>query len=534
MNLDREHIERELILSRCVEKLLDKPGYYAFLIGAGVSVCADIPLGGGIVRILRQRLLEELRREVSPDAAEDIFQKLGWFQDRETEYSEAILRAFSSDHDRQAFFRELISGKMPTLAHYYLASIIAHGCCNLVLTTNFDDLLEKAFASLRFDQFNVITHHTTTEYVFSSSGLVTLVKLHGHYTFPQLANLTEETRKLSGRLQSYFESLLRNYGLIVCGYAGRDKSVMAPLEKAVRRRTMPKGMLWCIRKETDIKDSSYLRALSRAGIGNIHFLRIEDADSFYQDLHNRLGLSDIRVLNALSSERYDYQRKKFMDRLATGLSLELPEQVIDNELHYELIQRSDELDMHKDTFVSTRRLAVRNVSSRPIYRIKHLEVGEKKITHSDLSLTGRVLSNNALLSFEPLNDPSLGFCRAFDILLPSPILPGQKTEIEYSLSWPGEPSTYGQQPHSQSISLLRYRKGVSRLVFKVTIGNNASIPITHAWVLGVDDRYKEREVLESCNIEKLHDNWSFQFATDSPKDCLYILYYQLGLSHEYQ
>lgn len=72
------------------------------------------------------------------------------------------------------------------------------------------------------------------------------------------------------------------------------------------------------------------------------------------------------------------------------------------------------------------------------------------------------------------------------------------------------------------------------MVFKVTIGNNASIPITHAWVLGVDDRYKEREVLESCNIEKLHDNWSFQFATDSPKDCLYILYYQLGLSHEYQ
>jgi SIR2-like domain len=528
VGLDPEDIERELVLARCAEHLRSSPGHYAFLLGAGMSAGAGIPLGGAIVTMLRRRLIEELRRDVSPQAGEELFRQLGWFQNPETEYAEALLRAFSSDHDRQRFFRKLIAGKMPTLAHYYLASIIASGHCKLVLTTNFDDLLEKALVSLRFDEFNVIAHATDTEYVSARPELVTLVKLHGHYTFPQLSNLSEETHKLQRQLREYFQFLMRDHGLIVAGYAGGDRSIMEPITRSLRARTMPRGVIWCVRRSDEAKRTSYLRELERLGTGNVRFLRVEDMDDFYRDLHTRLGLPDDRVLDALSAERHRYQQKKMLQRLSTGMSLDLQEAAIDNDLRYVGIRRHDVVDMLKDSIRSVRRLRVRNLGSAPVLGLRHAEYGENKIAHAALALEGRCLQSGEELSFRPLNDPGLSFCRVFEMGLPEPLLPGKEAEIEYRLQWPGEPAHYGQQPHCQSISLIRYRRGADRLEFSVEVTGSSQAPMTRAWVFGVNDDYQEHQVIERCAIEKGADGFKAGFSVDAPRDCLYILYYLLA------
>lgn len=528
MPVDADEVERGLVLARCVEQLRRGPGQYAFLLGAGISANAGVPLGGAIVTMLRERLLEELRRDVSPAAGEEVFRELGWFQDPETEYSEALQRAFSSDHERQRFFRELIAGKMPTLAHYYLANIIASGHCNLVLTTNFDDLLEKALAGLRCNEFNVIAHATETEYVSTHPDMVTLVKLHGHYTFPQLANLTEETQRLQRRLREYFAFLMRDHGLIVTGYAGRDRSIMEPITRSVRERTIPKGIIWCIRKTDAVARTPFLRELQRLGAGNVRFLRIQDTDDFYRDLHSRLGLPEDRVLDALSSERYRYQQQKMLQRLSTGMSLDLQGPTIDHNMRYLRLQRHDEVDMTQNTLRSTRRLHVRNLSSTPVGHMPHAEYGENKITHADLALTGRCLRSDMPLQFRPINDPDLSFRRAFEIILPSAIEPGGEAEIEYGLSWPEEPAHYGQQPHSQSISLIRYRRGVEQLDFNVAVKCLAGAPLTRAWVFGLNENFQEHEIIEDSVVNKVSGAHQFSFSIAAPRDCLYMLYYILG------
>jgi hypothetical protein len=528
MPLRPEDVERELVLARCAQQLRDKPGHYAFLLGAGISNAAGIPLGGAIVTMLRERLLNDLQRDVSPAAGDEMFQQLGWFQDPETAYSEALLRAFSSDHERQRFFRELIVDKMPTLAHYYLASIIASGHCNLILTTNFDNLLEKALTSLRFDEFNVITHAASTEYVTAHPDVVTLVKLHGHYTFPQLANLADETAQLSRQLREYFEYLMRDYGLIVAGYAGRDRSIMEPITRSVRGRTVPKGVIWCVRGDGSVERAPYLRELERTGAGSVRFLRIQDMDDFYRDLHERLGLPDDRVLDALSAERYRYQRQKLLQRLSTGMSLDQPAGTVDEHLRYLHLRRHDELDMTTNDLRSTRRLLVRNDGSVPVTLLTHAEYGENKITHADLRASGHCVKTGRPLEFRPLQDPSLSFCRAFEMRLPRPIEPGEEAEIEYALSWPGEPAHYGQQPHSQSVSLIRYRRGVSRLQFSVTVKGAPGAPMTRAWAFGLNERFQEHQIMESLTILDQGDSQRIDFEADAPTDWLYVLYYVLG------
>ena len=527
MPLSPEEVERELVLARCAEQLRTAPGNYAFLLGAGMSAGAGIPLGGTIVRMLRQRLIEELQHDISPEAGESLFKELGWFQDPETEYAEALQRAFSSDHERQRFFRELIAGKMPTLAHYYLASIIASGHCNLVLTTNFDDLLEKALASLHLDEVNVIAHATETEFVSTNPELVTVVKLHGHYTFPQLSNLADETQRLQRQLRKYFEFLLRDHGLIVAGYAGNDRSIMDPITRSLRDRTLPRGVVWCVRRNEASTPASYLQELERLGTGNVRFLRIQDVDEFYRDLHTRLGLPDNQVLDALSAERYRYQQKKMLQRLSTGMSLDLQEAAIDNDLRYLRIRRHDEVDMVDQSVRSTRRLRVRNVGSAPISGLRHAEYGENKITHSDLSLSGRCVETGEPLEFRALNDPSMSFCRVFEMVLPSVLKPGEEAEVEYRVEWPGETLHYGQQPHSQSISLIRYRRGVERVEFRVVV-RSPDAPMSRAWVFGLSDNYEEHQIVENPEIQETKEGFEVEFSVDNPPDCLYMVHYLLA------
>lgn len=531
MGIDPEDIERELVLARCAEQLRTSPGHYAFLLGAGMSAGAGIPLSGTIVALLRQRLLNEMKHDISPEAGEGLFKELGWFQDPETEYAEALLRAFSSDHERQAFFRELIADKMPTLAHYYLASIIANGHCNLILTTNFDDLLEKALWSLRLSEFNVIAHASETEYISANPDVVTLVKLHGHYTFPQLANLTEETRKLQRRLRDYFTSLMRDHGLIVAGYAGRDRSVMDPIAHSLRDRTIPRGVIWCVRKSERAARVEYLQEMKQVGAGNVRFLSIQDVDDFYRDLHSRLNLPESRVLDALSAERHRYQQRKMLHRLSTGMSLDLQESAIDRDLQYLRIRRLDEVDMPGNRWRSRRRLLVKNLSSTPLHVLRHAEYGENKITHSDLALAGCCLSTGESLDFRSLSDPGMSFCRIFEMALPRPLRPGEEAEVEYQLEWPGEPAHYGQQPHSQSISLIRYRRGVKRLEFAVKVRVEPGTRMSRAWAFGLSENYEEHQIIEDLPTSEDADFFQIEFEIDEPRDCLYMLHYLLGPPH---
>ena len=121
------------------------------------------------------------------------------------------------------------------------------------------------------------------------------------------------------------------------------------------------------------------------------------------------------------------------------------------------------------------------------------------------------METGEVVAFRPLGDPDLSFCRAFEIVLPAAVAPGAETEIEYQLTWPGEPAQYGQQPHSQSVSLIRYARGVGSLDFRVAVRCSADQPMRRAWVFGVADDYHERTLVEDASIEARANSFEFAF-----------------------
>ena len=80
-----------------------------------------------------------------------------------------------------ACVREVLKGKQPTLGHRMLASLGGLLRLNIILTTNFDDLLERAFADAR-NPLTVFEVHLNSNLPSAAalSNHRSLVKLHGH------------------------------------------------------------------------------------------------------------------------------------------------------------------------------------------------------------------------------------------------------------------------------------------------------------------------------------------------------------------
>jgi hypothetical protein len=81
---------------------------------------------------------------------------------------------------RDSFFREILPGRYPTLGHRMLAALASAMRIDLILTTNFDDLIERAFEAGRnkLQEFE-ITPGSPLPLWTSVSLQRSIIKLHG-------------------------------------------------------------------------------------------------------------------------------------------------------------------------------------------------------------------------------------------------------------------------------------------------------------------------------------------------------------------
>lgn len=124
-------------------------GVYALLIGSGVSRSAGIPTGWEVLEDLIRKLAHVKGEDSGPDPA-------AWFKDkfrREPDYAKLLdalskspsvrsqlLRSYFEPNDEE---REL-GLKAPTAAHRAIAEFVSSGYIRVIVTTNFDRLLEMA------------------------------------------------------------------------------------------------------------------------------------------------------------------------------------------------------------------------------------------------------------------------------------------------------------------------------------------------------------------------------------------------------
>ena len=254
------------------------PNFTLFL-GAGASVTSGIRHAG--------ELISEWRDTYSDMHGEDKLTAQYWYG-KSNEYSELFESLYDQPSQRRELIETYIDEGVPSWGYIYLVNLLIENCFNTVFTTNFDDLLNEACYSYSKNLRPIVSaHDSSISSVRLTSARPKIIKLHGDFLFDNIKNTVRELESLEDNMRSKFKQFASEFGMIVVGYAGNDRSVMDTLNTLLHTdSSFPHGIYWCVLKGEVV--SSEVENLSR--FPRFHIVEIDGFDNFFAELHDSLDL----------------------------------------------------------------------------------------------------------------------------------------------------------------------------------------------------------------------------------------------------
>ncbi len=247
-----------------VGRLAERPQHtqHAVLLGAGCSVTSGIPAAGALVE---DTWLPRLHRYRGGDgeSLEDWAARAFPGYDPNSpalSYGPVMEALFPLKHDKQKEVERICRNHDPGFGCCVLAKLIERASpdFNVVLTTNFDDLIADALYLFTESRPLVIPHAALAGFMRADFGRPLVVKLHGDHQLEPL-NTKEELAALNAAVRERLQSLLQQRGLVVMGYAGNDDSVMDALER-LPGDTLGPGVWWVARSTPNDRVLEWLSA----------------------------------------------------------------------------------------------------------------------------------------------------------------------------------------------------------------------------------------------------------------------------------
>jgi hypothetical protein len=276
------------------------PGVYALLLGSGVSSAAGIPTGQEIVLNLIQKLAAMQRVETQPDWMKWYHEIYGCYP----KYDELLERFAPTQTERMALLRSYFEPnseekeqglKEPTKAHRAIAKLVALGYVRIIITTNFDCIMENALVDegIAPDIISSIDYlKGALPYVHSKCYIV---KLHGDYRDSRIKNTPEELACYPIEMNSFLDRVFDEFGLIICGWSSfNDKA----LRDAILRCPSRRFTTFWLSKGEPIDEAKQLIQHRRAEV-----ILIDDANQSFIDLvENVKSLRDLESSSPISIE----------------------------------------------------------------------------------------------------------------------------------------------------------------------------------------------------------------------------------------
>jgi hypothetical protein len=190
------------------------------------------------------------------------------------EYSYYFELMFGEDYAaQQSYIQDQMSPDKVTLTigPRVLASLLLMERSRLVFTTNFDDVLEDAYAAVagkNLTSFNLEGTYAALD-ALNAERFPLYAKIHGDFRYQKIKNLSKDLLSNDEKIQECFVAAASRYGLIVAGYSGRDSNVMAMLEQALAQpNPFPHGIWWTIPHSSNVANSvvSFIEAARAKGI----------------------------------------------------------------------------------------------------------------------------------------------------------------------------------------------------------------------------------------------------------------------------
>ena len=253
---------------------------FSLLLGSGASGTSGIKTAQGMITEWRRLLF---RRSESDEQYQEWLDKQNWFN-HEDEYSILFEAIYDLPSQRRVYVEECIKNAHPSWGYVYLTNLLRNRFFDVVFTTNFDDLINEA-CYLYSDGLRpiVAAHDSAVQGIRVTSGRPKIIKLHGDFLYDNIKNTLTELETLEANTKRKFNQFAQEYGLVVLGYSGRDRSVMDTIDLLLRDdENYKQGVYWCIRSGANI--SGRLESLLRRE--RIYLVEVDGFDEFMAELHN--------------------------------------------------------------------------------------------------------------------------------------------------------------------------------------------------------------------------------------------------------
>ena len=227
----------------------DQPGVYALLLGSGVSTGAEMPTAWKVVTELVRRVAAATSPgdETAGDkAAED---PQAWWEahhDSELGYSTLLEALGNTPAVRQGLLREFFEPtederargiKTPSKAHKAIAELVKRGYVKVILTTNFDRLMEQALDEIGVPAQVISRPEAVAGMQPLAHAGATVIKIHGDYLDLGTRNTELELSDYPVPWMELLAQIFGDYGLVISGWSGEyDLALIKALETSPNRR----------------------------------------------------------------------------------------------------------------------------------------------------------------------------------------------------------------------------------------------------------------------------------------------------------
>jgi len=273
-------------------------GVFALLLGSGISRASGIPTGWEVMSDLVTKIAAVEGHDCGSDPVE-------WFRvnkKSEPDYSKLLHAVAKTSAERQQLLKsyfeptedERSAGlKIPSAAHKAIARLVQSGYIRVILTTNFDRLIEKALDEIGISP----TVISTDDQILGSLPLVhskvTLIKIHGDYLDTRIRNTESELNSYEKTWDSLLDRIFDEYGLIVSGWSGDwDLALRSAIERCSSRRFTT---FWAVRSA--LSERSEILAVHRRA----QIIQCKDADAFFSAIEEKVrSLDELKAPHPLS------------------------------------------------------------------------------------------------------------------------------------------------------------------------------------------------------------------------------------------
>jgi hypothetical protein len=290
----------------------ENKGVYAVLLGSGVSRSAGIPTGWEIT-------MELVKRSGIAAGAGEQENWHSWYvgqTGQQPNYSTLLESLAVTQTERRAIIQgflepsdqELEDGlKLPTPAHRAIAAMVKAGHVRVIVTTNFDRLMENALRDIGVEPTVVSSADTLAGAEPLTHTQCYILKIHGDYKDARILNTDAELGDYPPAFNALLDRIIDEFGLIVAGWSGEwDHALRRAFLRAPSRRY---PTFWLARSRLSERGEELVTHRRATVVGGT------DADTFFEGLNQKLEtIQHSRQLNPIGIELTIAMAKRFLAR----------------------------------------------------------------------------------------------------------------------------------------------------------------------------------------------------------------------------